>query len=82
MGVTEAAVEWLRLGDRMAHGREGRKDARPEPRLGADLDRRSEVIGGFHEPAWSCNRRCDVDAAVDERGHDLGVDLRLSVTAH
>ena len=66
---------WPSSAERLEH-------ARREARLGADLDRRREMLGRLDEPARGGDRRRDVDAAVDEGRHDLGVDLGLGVAAH
>ena len=69
--------------DRMARAaRAPRRRRRRVARLEADLDRRREVAGGLDEPARRGDGGRDVDAAIDERRDDLGVDLRLGVAAH
>ena len=67
---------------RVAQRRERLGDPRRVARLQADLDRRREVRGRLDEPARRRDRGRDVDAAVDQGRHELGVDLRLGVAAH
>ena len=50
-------------------------------RFEADLDRRVEVRGRLDEPARRRHRGRQVEPAVDQGRHQLGVDLRLGVAA-
>ena len=82
MAVAERAIERLDVGDRVPERTQDVGRPEPEARFQADLDRRREVLLGLDEPAWRADRGRDVHPAVDERRHDLGVDLRLGVATH
>src|SRR6185312_14211318 len=62
--------------------RETLNDARRELPVGEHRDRRCGGAGRLDDDPWRPDGRGDVRAAVDERGHQLRVDLRLDVAAH
>ena len=87
--TSSIACSWPRLRSKargrdqvVAEGRERLGDARRVARLEVDVDRRREVVGRLDVPARRRDRGPDVDAAVDDGAHELGVDLRLGVAAH
>ncbi len=66
----------------MTHRRERLGDAGGVARLEMDVDGRLEVVARLDEPARRRDGGPDVEPAIDDRTHELGVDLRLGVAAH
>ena len=80
--LAEAAVERPGRSSGDGPARRAPPRRRRVARLEPDVDRWREGCRRFDEPARRGDRGPDVDAAVDDGRHELGVDLRLRVAAH
>ena len=66
----------------MAKGAQRLGDAGCMARLETDIDRGAEQLARLDEPARRGDGGRDIESAIDDGAHELGVDLRLGVTAH